>query len=179
MHLEVLVNQIGITIEIKAHVFLSEAHSCRPESVSCDSTRHCRLISQCFTFRYCIILSEVIGYFSRDTHTPHTRSAIQAPSSNYPFYMSSPTASVVKWSEFLAAKPEVPGSIPGGYQIFLVAVGLELGPLSPCEDKWRAAWKKSNGSGLENHAKPLYPQKLALNFVDKWRLLSRYSSLTD
>jgi hypothetical protein len=26
---------------------------------------------------------------------------------------------------------------------------------------------------------PLYPQKLALNFVDKWRLISRYSSLAD
>jgi hypothetical protein len=26
-------------------------------------------------------------------------------------------------------------------QIFWVAVGLELGPLSPCEDKWRATWK--------------------------------------
>jgi hypothetical protein len=28
-------------------------------------------------------------------------------------------------------------------------------------------------------ATPLYPQKLALNFVDKWRSLSRYSSLAD
>jgi hypothetical protein len=26
---------------------------------------------------------------------------------------------------------------------------------------------------------PLYPQKLTLNFVDKWRSLSRYSSLAD
>jgi hypothetical protein len=26
---------------------------------------------------------------------------------------------------------------------------------------------------------PLYPQKLALNFVDKWRSISRYSSLAE
>jgi hypothetical protein len=36
------------------------------------------------------------------------------------------------------------------YHIFWVAVGLERGPLSPCEDKWGATWKKSSGSGLEN-----------------------------
>jgi hypothetical protein len=34
--------------------------------------------------------------------------------------------------------------------IFWVAVGMERGPLSPCEDKWAATWKKSSGSGLEN-----------------------------
>jgi hypothetical protein len=34
-------------------------------------------------------------------------------------------------------------------QIFWLAVGLERGPLSPCEDKWGATWKKSTGSGLE------------------------------
>jgi hypothetical protein len=46
------------------------------------------------------------------------------------------TASVVKQSEFLAANPEVPGSIPGTTRFFfLVAVGLERGPLSPSEDK--------------------------------------------
>jgi hypothetical protein len=28
------------------------------------------------------------------------------------------------------------------YKIFLVVVGLERGPLSPCEDKWGATWKK-------------------------------------
>jgi hypothetical protein len=36
------------------------------------------------------------------------------------------------------------------YQIFWVAVGLERGPLSPCESKWGATWKKRSGSGLEN-----------------------------
>jgi hypothetical protein len=51
----------------------------------------------------------------------------------------------------------VPGSKPRGpwldsrrYQIFWVAVGLERGPLSPCEDKWGATWKKRSGSRLEN-----------------------------
>jgi hypothetical protein len=51
----------------------------------------------------------------------------------------------------------VPGCRPRGHgfdswhcQIFWVAVGLERGPLSPCEDKWGATWKKSSGSGLEN-----------------------------
>jgi hypothetical protein len=29
-------------------------------------------------------------------------------------------------------------------------VGLERGPLSPCEDKWGATWKKSSRSSLEN-----------------------------
>jgi hypothetical protein len=29
-------------------------------------------------------------------------------------------------------------------------VCLERGPLSPCESKWVATWKKSSGSGLEN-----------------------------
>jgi hypothetical protein len=35
-------------------------------------------------------------------------------------------------------------------QILWVAVGLEWGPLSPCEDKWGATWKKSSGYGLQN-----------------------------
>jgi hypothetical protein len=47
-------------------------------------------------------------------------------------------------------KPEIPGSIPGAAIFFWVAVGLERGPLSPCEDKWGATWKKSSGSSLEN-----------------------------
>jgi hypothetical protein len=36
------------------------------------------------------------------------------------------------------------------YHIFWVAVCLERGPLSSCEDKLWATWKKSSGSGLEN-----------------------------
>jgi hypothetical protein len=51
----------------------------------------------------------------------------------------------------------LPGCLPIGpgfdsrsYQIFWVAVGLERGPLSPCEDKWGATWKKISGPGLEN-----------------------------
>jgi hypothetical protein len=35
-------------------------------------------------------------------------------------------------------------------QIFWVAVDLERGPLSTCEDKWGTIWKKSSGSGPEN-----------------------------
>jgi hypothetical protein len=43
-------------------------------------------------------------------------------------------------------------------------------------------YKTENDSGERrraDHATPLYTQKLALNFVDKWRSLSRYSSLAD
>jgi hypothetical protein len=73
--------------------------------------------------------------------------------------------------------------------MFWVAVGLERGPLNPCEDKWRTTWNKSSGSGLKNwderpqgirradHSTPRYPQKLALNFVDKRRSLSRCHKL--
>jgi hypothetical protein len=32
---------------------------------------------------------------------------------------------------------------------------------------------------IKKSVTPLYPQKLTLNFVDKWRSLSRYSSLAD
>jgi hypothetical protein len=32
---------------------------------------------------------------------------------------------------------------------------------------------------VPDHATLLYPQKLTLNFVDKWRSLIRYSSLAD
>jgi hypothetical protein len=60
------------------------------------------------------------------------------------------TASVVSCSEFLAANPEFSGSIPGATRFFWVAVGLERGPLSSCEDKWGATWKRNSGSGLEN-----------------------------
>jgi hypothetical protein len=51
----------------------------------------------------------------------------------------------------------VPGCLSRGlgfdsrrYQILWVAISLERGPLSPCEDKWGATWKKSSGSGLES-----------------------------
>jgi hypothetical protein len=43
-----------------------------------------------------------------------------------------------------------PGFDSRRYQIFWVAVGLERGPLSPCEDKLVASWKKSSGPDLEN-----------------------------
>jgi hypothetical protein len=59
------------------------------------------------------------------------------------------TTSVVQRSEFLAAD-RGSGFDSQRDQIVCVAVGLEWCPLSPCEDKWGATWKKSSGSGLEN-----------------------------
>jgi hypothetical protein len=47
-------------------------------------------------------------------------------------------------------KPRGPGFDSRLYQILWVAVGLERGSLSPCEDKWGVTWKKIRGSGLEN-----------------------------
>jgi hypothetical protein len=35
------------------------------------------------------------------------------------------------------------------------------------------------GIRCADHATPLYPQKLALNFIDTWRSHSRYSLLVD
>jgi hypothetical protein len=52
--------------------------------------------------------------------------------------------------EYLAADPEFSGSIPATTRFFFVAVDLERGPLSPCEDKWGATWKESSGPGLQN-----------------------------
>jgi hypothetical protein len=39
--------------------------------------------------------------------------------------------------------------------------------------------QRASVASYSDHATALYPQKLALNFVDKWRSLSRYSSLAD
>jgi hypothetical protein len=78
-------------------------------------------------------------------------------------------------------RPRGPGFYFRRCQIFWVAVDLERGPLSPCENTWGDTWTKSSGSGLENwdsrpqgilhadHATPLSPQTLALNFASKWR----------
>jgi hypothetical protein len=43
-------------------------------------------------------------------------------------------ASVVKWSEFLTANPQVPGSIPGTTR-FLSSSGSGTGSTQPREDK--------------------------------------------
>jgi hypothetical protein len=48
----------------------------------------------------------------------------------------SSTASVVQWSAFLATDPEVPGSIPGNYEIFLRG-NRPGGPLSFVEATWK------------------------------------------
>jgi hypothetical protein len=88
-------------------------------------------------------------------------------------------------------RPRDPGIDSRRCQIFWVVVGLERGPLSPWEDKWGATWKKISDFYLENwdkwpwgircadHAKPLSPQKLVLNFANKSPSISRYSSLAD
>jgi hypothetical protein len=46
--------------------------------------------------------------------------------------------------------PRDPGFNSQCCQIFWVAMGLEQGPLSPCEGKWGATWMKSSSSDLEN-----------------------------
>jgi hypothetical protein len=40
-------------------------------------------------------------------------------------------------------------------------------------------FKVQKGVYYSDHATSLYPRKLALNFVDKWQSLNRYSSLAD
>jgi hypothetical protein len=47
-------------------------------------------------------------------------------------------------------RPRGPGFDSRRSQIFRLAMGLERGPLSPCEDKWGATWNKGSGSGLGN-----------------------------
>jgi hypothetical protein len=50
---------------------------------------------------------------------------------------------MVQYSQFLAAKPEVPGSIPGA------TMGLERGPLSLVRINEELLERKSIGSGLK------------------------------
>jgi hypothetical protein len=56
------------------------------------------------------------------------------------------------WRRFMfsVSVTSEPNPWVGYSQIFWVAVGLERGPLSSCEDKWATTWTKSSGSGLEN-----------------------------
>jgi hypothetical protein len=53
-------------------------------------------------------------------------------------------------SEFLAADPEVSGSIPESYKIFCVAVSLQRGPLNLVKINEELLERKSSSSGLEN-----------------------------
>jgi hypothetical protein len=65
------------------------------------------------------------------------------------------TASVVSWSQFLAANQKGPGSILGA-TAFLNKSGSGTGSIQHREDKWRAAWNKNYG---------LRPRKLRLTAV--------------
>jgi hypothetical protein len=67
-----------------------------------------------------------------------------------------------------------PGFNSRSYQIFWEVMGLERGPLGPCEDKWGAncrkkyrLWSRKRrlmvvGIRCGDHARPLYSQKSAL-----------------
>jgi hypothetical protein len=57
---------------------------------------------------------------------------------------------VVKWSEFLATDPQVPGSIPGATGFFCEVVGLERGPLILVSTIEELLERNSTGSGLES-----------------------------
>jgi hypothetical protein len=69
-------------------------------------------------------------------------------------------------------------------------VGLERGPLSFVSTTEELLGRNSSGSGLESREYghrdssrwprgTLYPQRVGISFVDKWRSLGRYSSLAD
>jgi hypothetical protein len=75
--------------------------------------------------------------------------------------------------------------------MFCVAVSLERGPFNIVSINEELLERRvaapvlateindRGGNRRVDHATPLYPQKLALNFADKWRSLSLYSSLVD
>jgi hypothetical protein len=65
----------------------------------------------------------------------------------------------------------------GGGKVMVEMMTMNLSP-----NQYQVSWKHFvhlKGIRSTDHATPLYPQKLTLNFIDKWRSISRYSSLAD
>jgi hypothetical protein len=86
---------------------------------------------------------------------------------------------VVWWSELLATKTGVPGSIPGVARFFCAAVGLERGPLSLVYNLRSYLEEIVAAPGLENRSyDTLYPISDS-SFADRRRSLDQYSSLAD
>jgi hypothetical protein len=92
------------------------------------------------------------------------------------------------WSEFQATDPEVRVSFPA-LPDFLRSSGSGTGSTQRCEYNWRATWKKSSDSDLENREYSrrdpsrwplgtLYPQKVG-TIRRQVASLGRYSSLAD
>jgi hypothetical protein len=92
------------------------------------------------------------------------------------------TTSVVWWSEYLAADPEVRVRFPA-LQDFWEVVDLEQGPLSLVSTIEKLLERKSSGSSLESREYgrrgPSRFHKISTNFSDKQRSLGRYSSHAD
>jgi hypothetical protein len=76
------------------------------------------------------------------------------------------------------------------HQIFWEVTGLDRGPLSLWvqmrryfKEKVAARVQKTEitsvGISRADYATPFYPQNVGTNFVDKWRLLGRYSLIED